>query len=189
MNSSTGSNYTIGIFDFPIYHRTLLNWEEKKDQLLELRSKYLRHIKVENIITDYRSTNNYSEKVYEILRKDVNSFYNEFRLENYFIRNSWIEVAEKNMDHKIHNHGATGFSAVVYMDYNPKYHTPTHFLSPFGDFETGTSRVFVPPKIAEGSIIIFPSMLNHFTIPNDSDVPRTILSFNMSKKPEHLYSN
>lgn len=188
---NTRDNYTIGIFDTPFCHRTIKNWSEKKQSLLDLKSDKLQHIEIENIITDYRHSSNkefsYSEKIYEILKEEIDSVYDEFNLKNYFIRNSWMEVAERNMDHKVHNHGAVGLSVVCYIEYDHKVHTPTHFLSPFGEFENGSTRVFVPQGIREGSMIVFPSMLNHFTIPNNSDVQRTILSFNLAKKPEFMY--
>jgi hypothetical protein len=106
--------------------------------------------------------------------------------ENYYIRNSWIEVASKGMDHQVHNHGGLGLSAIVYLDYNPKYHSPTGFISLTNHFDTGTSSLYFPNDIDDGSLVVFPSVVNHFSKRNDSDVPRTILSFNMGKRPNYM---
>lgn len=183
-------NYSVGIFDFPLIHLKVRHWEDKKSQIIALKDeKNLKHVEQENIITDYQSsnTNNYSKKLEEILEQELNEIYKILNLKDYYIRNSWIEVAEHNMDHKVHNHGALGMSCVCYLDFDPKVHTATHFMSPYGDFETGTTQVFVPQKIEEGSLICFPSMLNHFTLPNSSDIPRGICSFNLNKQPDKVY--
>ena len=44
----------------------------------------------------------------------------------------------------------------------------------------------VPPGIREGSLIFFPSYVLHYTAPNQSDVDRIILSFNVNAEYEHF---
>ena len=175
-------DYTWGLFSIPFCHKKIQNWKEKKSELLKLKEKNIPYIKEENIFTDFHSEYNYSQKLEKILKEELDIIYLKFEVRNYFVRKSWIEVSEKNMDHKPHNHGALGLSAVLFLDFNPKYHEPTHFISPIGNFETGDTTYFIPSNVDEGSLIVFPSMINHFTIKNDSNVPRTIISFNMSKK-------
>ena len=178
-------DYTVGLFSVPFCHKKIQNWKEKKSQLLKLKvEEHINYENEDNIATDFpfSNKNNYSQKIEEILQEELNSIYMHIGVENYFIKNSWIEVSEENMNHNPHNHGALGLSAVVFLNYNPKYHKPTHFISPIGNFETGVNLHFIPFNVDEGSLIVFPSMINHFTMPNKSDVPRTIISFNMSKK-------
>tara|TARA_X000000950_G_scaffold274176_1_gene358873 strand:- start:2315 stop:2875 length:561 start_codon:yes stop_codon:yes gene_type:complete len=179
------SDYNLGLFGTPFCHRKIQNWKEKKSQLLKLKvKKHFKHVKEENIITDFpfSNENNYSQKIEEILKEELDSIYMCLGVENYFIRNSWIEVANKNMDHLVHNHGGLGLSAIVYLDYNPKYHSPTGFVSPINFFDTGMSSLYFPDNIDDGSLVVFPSAINHFSKRNDSDIPRTILSFNMVNK-------
>ena len=154
------SDYNLGLFGTPFCHRKIQNWKEKKSQLLKLKvKKHFKHVK-----------------------EELDSIYMCLGVENYFIRNSWIEVANKNMDHLVHNHGGLGLSAIVYLDYNPKYHSPTGFVSPINFFDTGMSSLYFPDNIDDGSLVVFPSAINHFSKRNDSDIPRTILSFNMVNK-------
>ncbi len=185
------TNYTIGIFDLPMKVLPVFSWDRKKEEILALKTDNLKKVKHENIITDFRhsskKSHNYSKKLEEIFYDELQLIYREFNLKDYFIRNSWMEVAEKTMNHAVHNHGAIGFSAVVFVDFDPKVHTPTQFISPYGDWETGTTKTFVPRGIEEGSLLVFPSMLNHYTDPNNSDIPRTILSFNINRKAESMY--
>ena len=183
------SDYNLGLFATPFCHRKIKNWKQKKSQLLKLKVKnHLKYIKEENITTDfpYSNENNYSQKIEKILKEELDSIYMSLGVENYYIRNSWIEVASKDMDHQVHNHGGLGLSAIVYLDYNPKYHSPTGFISLTNHFDTGTSSLYFPNDIDDGSLVVFPSVVNHFSKRNDSDVPRTILSFNMGKRPNYM---
>ncbi len=181
------------IFSDPFYHAKIFKWEEKKNKILEIKNTTkLWCPPRESIVSDYFRGKedvhiNYSNKIYEILKEDIDLVYRKFNVKDYYIRNSWIEVAHKNMYHGPHNHGALGLSAVCFVKYNPRYHTPTEFISSKGDFNLGNSLTYVPKGVTEGSLIVFPSRLNHFTLPNGSDVERIILSFNMSKNPHKLY--
>lgn len=66
------------------------------------------------------------------------------------------------------------------MRYNYSHNVyETHFIAPYHDFTTGSQQLFVPEGIKEGSLILFPSALLHFTAPSYSDEERIILSFNL----------
>ena len=181
------------IFSDPFYQTKIVRWKEKQDKILKIKNTTKLFCPPgDSITSDYFREKedvdiNYSDKIYEILKDDIDVVYQKFNVKDYYIRNSWIEVADKNMYHGPHNHGALGLSAVCFVKYNPRYHTPTEFISSKGDFHLGNSLTYIPKGIVEGSLIVFPSRLNHFTLPNRSDVERIILSFNMSKNPHKLY--
>ena len=40
-------------------------------------------------------------------------------------------------------------------------------------------NVTIPKEVVEGDIIFFPSAIPHSTQPSNSDIPRTIVSFNL----------
>ena len=186
------NNYFGPIFSTPFLHLQITNWHEKKSKLKEILSRQkTKEIPQENIITDFHYSKDYTEELSQIFSYEMREIHRKFGLKDYFIRNAWFEIAKNKMDHKVHNHGAVGLSAVCYIDYDPIYHTPTHFISSLDntDIETGTTQFFIPQNISEKSLIVFPSRLNHFTLPNTSDIDRTILAFNINKKPEYIYSN
>lgn len=174
----------LDMFKVPLVHFNIENWDTKKEQLLSLK-KYEgkpSHDK-ENLITDYYKNEelyyNYSNKVQTILSNEIKNFLIHFQLPPYKIRDSWFETTYNDMSHRVHNHGSIGFSAVCYIDFDPTVHKPTHFICPYHDFITGSEQIFVPKNIKEGSLILFPSSLLHFTVPSYKESPRTILSFNL----------
>ena len=185
------SNYIMGMFQIPLAHLKIKDLQDKKTKILDLYKAEKTVHKEEHIITDFHYNTkkgyDYSSEVYTILKEEIDSFTSKMGLVNYFVRNSWMEISKDDMDHKVHNHGALGFSSVCFVEYNEKIHKPTHFISPFGDYETGSLIYFIPPNIGEGSLIFFPSSINHFTVPSRSDKERIILSFNLNKKKENVY--
>ena len=95
------------------------------------------------------------------------------------VNGSWIERSTKGMHHNIHNHGATGYSAACYVCYNSNIHSPTQFVSPFNNPITG-EVIHYEPDVEEGHLILFPSFIHHYTTPNQTDVERIVLSFNLN---------
>ena len=118
-------------------------------------------------------------KIAQLLEPEVTQFLRAISATSGTISAAWFETASKGDWHPIHDHGATGYSSVCYIRYNPEVHTATNFLSPFANFLTGSSMTYEPP-VEEGSMIFFPSAINHYTKPNASGEERTILSFNLS---------
>jgi hypothetical protein len=126
------------------------------------------------------NTDNYSKKIQTILTRELQIAKTNLGIETFLVSNSWFEKAEKNMYHQTHNHGPLGFSAVCFIQYDDSIHTPTQFVSPFNNFVSGSVLSHSPEHIKEGSLIFFPSIIHHYTIPNDSEKERIILSFNLS---------
>ena len=94
------------------------------------------------------------------------------------VNGAWIERSTKGMHHNIHNHGATGYSAACYVCYNSNIHSPTQFVSPFNHPITGEVMHY-EPDVEEGDLILFPSLIHHYTTPNQSNTERIVLSFNL----------
>jgi hypothetical protein len=100
-------------------------------------------------------------------------------------------VRYKQGDHQtIHNHKSWGFSGVLYVEYDPKLHTPTCFVAPWQDPRTDTTTLAFPPEVKEGTLVITPSYTLHFVHPNQSRKQRTIISFDLLPKlPDHQSIN
>lgn len=173
-------NYFSGIFSVPFLHTSVDNWNVKKSEILNLKSSGLVLEKNEYMITDFWSKNRYTNLVEKILKKEILDINQFFGLSDHYVRESWIEISDKNMCHPVHTHGPFGISAVCFVEYDENEHTPTVFLSQYLDYLSGQYPQYIPPNITEGSLIAFPSNINHFTFPNKSDIPRTILSFNLA---------
>ena len=185
--------YIIPLYSVPFIHLKLNNWEEKKSVLMETYEKVSSNpnsFKQEantgySVITDYHQT--YTDKDFSTSEVILDHFDEELQFIsevfncNVEINNSWFEKSSFNKQHTPHTHGNSGLSCVIFLKFDPKYHTPTIFMDPNLSSDSIAAPLNqMPPGIREGSMIVFPSYLAHYTIPNQSDVDRIILSFNMA---------
>ena len=174
-------NYTVNMFSIPLIHIQINEWEFIKKEIKKLYSKSDLTIDYfEKVRSDFYSKKKYNKKIQSIFYKEIEALEEMIGEKKFSVSNSWIETSEKNMFHQVHNHGPVGFSAVCFVDYDENIHSPTQFVSPFNNYLNGSIVSHSPDHVSEGSILFFPSMIHHYTIPNDSDVERTILSFNLS---------
>lgn len=171
----------INLFPLPLFHVRISDWVNVKPKIEKLISdNTFSKNGPENILTDFYSNKNiYNNSVEEIFKKELNQLYKRIGALNYKVKSSWIEVSKNGMHHDIHNHGMLGISSVCYVKYNHRVHTPTQFICPFNNFRNGLIIREEFKNIREGSLIFFPSFINHFTNPNTSDEERIILSFNV----------
>jgi len=177
------NDYYIDMFKIPLIHISAGNWIEKKQFLTTMMKA--QQMKDTGIIkTTYydqkpESANYLSKRIATLFKDELSRYLEITGLTDYQVDLAWFQQQDKNMFHEIHNH-VLGISAVCYLEYNSEIHTPTHFISPYNNLLRGGTEYFTPPDITEGSIIFFPAMLNHYTLPNKSDVPRKIVSWNMT---------
>ena len=82
------------------------------------------------------------------------------------------------MYHGVHNHGSTGFSSCLYLNYDENVHEPLTLVAPYNEPNIGDMIQYQPKEITEGTLIVFPACLPHFTEPNKSTKPRVVMSAN-----------
>ena len=164
----------------PFYHYKVSNWKEKKEQLLDFVSnlsfKYFDQIA--DLYTTYGDQT--SSIPLKILEDDILKFTTEVKYSGEMDADIWFQKYYENQFHSPHNHGAIGYSAVLYINFDKRIHEGTRFLAPFNDPD-GNHIEFVP-DVDEGSLIFFPSYLYHYTLPNKSDTIRIIMSMNLRRK-------
>lgn len=174
-------DYTINMFQIPLAHYVVRDWEFKKQKLLSLieQSKFSidKTVKTTYDVTGNSKTPELNQLFNNIFNEEINLFMSTSGLNYYEIELSWFQIEDCSMSHLVHNHGY-GISAICYIEFDYEEHIPVHFLSPFNDILTGNSNHYVP-EVYEGSIIFFPSFVNHYTIPNPSKKQRKIASFNL----------
>tara|TARA_B100000287_G_scaffold114338_1_gene106507 strand:- start:1110 stop:1652 length:543 start_codon:yes stop_codon:yes gene_type:complete len=177
-----GNTYLMSMFYVPLLHIVIDGWKKKKSNLLKIIEKRkFSYGYRERIKSDFYKENqqSYAKKIQDILSYEIKNAGTHFGFENLNVINAWFEKAERNMYHQIHNHGAYGVSAVCFIEYDSQIHTPTQFVAPFNNYINGQSLQYSPNDVKEGSILFFPSLIHHYTIPNDSDKERVTLSFNL----------
>ena len=94
----------------------------------------------------------------------------------------WHQVTDQFHSHKAHNHGATGYSANLYLNYVHGEHLPTRFYAPFNDFASGISLDWMDVHVREGDIAFFPSAILHEAPINMYETPREIIAMNFRVK-------
>ena len=164
----------------PFYHYKVSNWKEKKEQLLDFVSnlsfKYFDQIA--DLYTTYGDQT--SSIPLKILEDDIVKFTTEVKYSGEMDADIWFQKYYENQFHSPHNHGAIGYSAVLYINFDKRIHEGTRFLEQFND-QDGNHIEFVP-DVDEGSLIFFPSYLYHYTLPNKSDTIRIVMSVNLRRK-------
>lgn len=182
--------YLIPLYSVPLLHLKLNNWEEKKSALMEsfgkitLDDKDIHGNQQYSVITDYHrvyNNNDFSttDLVYEYFCEELEFISDVFSCP-IRVNNAWFEKSTRYKQHTPHNHGNCGLSCVVFIKFDPKNHCPTVFIDPNLSSDSPMAPLNeMPPGIREGSMIVFPSYLSHYTLPNLTDEDRIILSFNM----------
>ena len=124
----------------------------------------------------------YADTVIAIIEPYLAEFTERRRCE---FTDMWCQTSYKGQRHSLHNHGHSGWSAVIYVDFDPKVHQATQFISPFNNPWSGRLQTTIPP-VKEGDMVIFPATIAHEALPNESDKPRTIVSFNLRGKVDKV---
>ena len=180
---NVNNDYYIDMFKIPLIHISASNWVEKK-QFLNTMMKSQELKETEYIKTSYyeqapESAQYLSKRIGTLFKDEIGRYKEITGLSECQVDLAWFQEQTQHMFHEIHNHG-NGISVVCYLEYDSEVHTPTHFISPYNNLLKGGTEYFTPPDIVEGSIIFFPAMLNHYTLPNKSEMSRKIVSWNMT---------
>jgi len=173
------------MFHVPLFSYRFTNWSDKfKEEILsQLELSPLK--KREMVQTDYVYKKEYhppyKEFITDCIEDKLNDFCqeNEIPRENLIVKDMWYETAGQYDNHRTHNHGAYGYSACWYVDFDNTEHTSTVFYSPFNNFINGTI-IDYQPNVIEGDLVLFPSTIMHETFCNESSKNRTVVSFNVS---------
>jgi hypothetical protein len=171
----------IEIFDvINCYVYPTKNWNEKK----LLISKFIDDTKLyrtdeQNYDNDrFANEKSYLKEFCEIFDEELQQFAKELKVTKIKFLDIWKVSYYKGDYQMVHNHGSRGFSGVLYLDYDPKVHTPTYFMSPIMNPVRDINNL-VYMKMNEGDIILFPSSILHFTKVNESEKPRSTLAFDL----------
>tara|TARA_B100001250_G_scaffold252871_1_gene217446 strand:- start:1215 stop:1820 length:606 start_codon:yes stop_codon:yes gene_type:complete len=174
------------MFQVPIIHYQIENWEHNKKRILDvLPPECPEHADPEDhgLYTDFfltaaagvKTMPEYSETVIDIIKPYLADFSGERRIE---FTDMWYQKYYRNVSHSVHNHGHSGWSSVIYVEFDPEKHEGTQYFSPFKNIWNGNLETFQAP-VEEGDMVIFPATIAHEAPVNRSDTRRTIVSYNL----------
>tara|TARA_B100000287_G_scaffold282309_1_gene265982 strand:+ start:428 stop:988 length:561 start_codon:yes stop_codon:yes gene_type:complete len=179
------------LFEFPSYRYEISDWEFKKKGLLNRinKSNFLR-TELQSFETDRLTAGKTYVNYFQEFMEDVLA---QFCIEAQVtcsMTDAWCVRYQKGDHQTIHNHRGWGFSGILYVEYDPKVHTPTCFMAPWQDPRTDTTSLAYPPNVKEGVVFIAPSFTHHFVKPNKTKKQRTVVVFDLLPKlPEHQSLN
>ena len=174
------------MFSVPIIHYPIANWAENKKKILDaLPDDCPEHQDAQDngLYTDFfinadvntPELPSYAQTVIDIIKPCLADFSDQRRVE---FTDMWYQKYYKGVQHQVHTHGHSGWSSVIYVEFDPKVHEATQFYSPFRNVWNGNLEIFNPP-VEEGDMVIFPATVMHEANPNRSDKRRTIVSYNL----------
>ena len=175
------------LFEYPTYQYQIKDWEFKKKGLLKrLKEEKFIRTPLQTFETD-RQTNNKSYLHYfqDLIKDELWEFVQEAQV-TCSMTDCWAVRYQRGDQQTIHNHRSFGFSGILYVEYDPKIHTPTCFVAPWQDPRSDTTSLAYPQNVKEGTIFIAPSYTLHFVHPNQVRKHRTIIAFDLLPKlPDH----
>lgn len=196
------------MFSVPLLHIKMSNWEVKKNKLLELfesGKKWL--INRDTVNTTYELNRHresktekenlersawdkhFFETIDDIFYEERKIIYETFGNPEQFpdqtaeIKYAWFQEQIKGMFHGPHTHGCApgGLGSVCFIEFDENIHTPTEFVSPFtSTLNSNSDAIHVEKNVSSGSLIVFPSNTLHYTLPNNTEKSRIILSLNIT---------
>lgn len=168
----------------PIIQLTINDWPERKKEILKLYDEF--ELSVDrNIMHNYKPdfcdkdiVKRLTDEHYRILKAELDLSFEALNFKETSIYLAWFERAEKHMYHGLHNHGPMGYSSCLYIEYDEKVHEPLTIVAPYNEPYMGDIIEYTPHDVVEGTLILFPSCLSHYTEPNKSDKARVVMSAN-----------
>jgi len=174
------------LFYVPVFYYEVKDWSRKKSQFLSLIERNsFNYCDGTNFQTDRSSSeqNWYLPHFVDIFQDELHQFKDERNLEWVGIKNIWtIKYTKQNESHCPHNHASTGFTGILYLEYDPEVHEPTKFIGPWNNPVTDTTQLSSLPNPQEGVMYIWPSSLLHYTDGMKTDKLRMITSWDMEVK-------
>ena len=142
------------LFEFPSFQYQIDDWEFKKKGILKRinQQKFVRQVPGEtNVFLMHegdRATNNksYIHYLSKLLHSELSDFCQEAQV-TCSMTDAWCVRYQKGDYQIIHNHRGWGFTGVLYVEYDPKVHTPTCFMAPWQDPRTDTTSLDFPKDV------------------------------------------
>ena len=180
------------LFEFPSYQYEVDDWDFKKKGLLNRINKAeFKRTELQTFETDRQidTSKSWVHYLQDFLRPTLFEFCQEAKV-TCGMTDAWCVRYKKGDQQTIHNHRSWGFSGILYVEFDPKVHTPTCFMAPWQDPRHDTTSLTFPKDVKEGTVFITPSFTHHFAHPNTTRKTRTVISFDLLPKlPDHQSIN
>ncbi len=170
------------LFYVPLYVYEVQEWDRKKQALL---SRIKNNTFDYHGIADFQSDRNFQKNKYAldfegIFCDELEQFKKEAHLQYLKVKDVWtLKYTKKNENHCPHNHSSTGYTGILYLEYDPKVHEPTKFIGPWNDPVSDTTQLAMLPDPKPGVIYIWPSSVLHYADGMKTNKLRMVTSWDM----------
>jgi len=177
-----------GKHPIPLFSYEVKNWVNKKREIISWLDKttFSRqggpgygNFYSDRPFTKYNKF--YADDFVNLLNFELKSFVDDAGLPFISLVDIWSVEYEKGDFHLPHTHRSSGFSGILYVNFNKGEHPLTTVIQPWNGILDEKTKL-VPIDAEEGTLTIIPSNLLHFTTPNESDYKKTVISFDLSFK-------
>lgn len=166
------------LFSIPIWKTSVSNFKQKKKDLKKILKSFPETRSELQTFETNRQINrtNLSEHFSKIFEDELNSLVDQLKA-NVQIEDVWSISYKKEDYHITHNHGSIGLTGILYLDM-PKDAPVTQYIQPWNNWINDTT-VHCPFPVSEGTMVVVPKFLKHFTTPNKSKKIKQVVSWDM----------
>ena len=170
------------LFHIPLFSYEVKEWDRKKKALLSrINKNEFGYFGLNDFQTDrHAKKNRYALDFESIFDDELSEFKKDANLEYLRVLDIWtLKYTKKNENHCPHNHRSTGFTGLLYLEYDPKVHEPTKFIGPWNDPVDDTTQLARIPDPKPGVIYIWPSAMLHYADGMKTNKLRMVTSWDM----------
>ena len=169
------------LFNIPLYIYEVQDWEAKKKEIVSWlpKTEFSREVTENAFRTDriqLQQNKFYANDFVRLVDTELQLFRQEADIETVFIRAVWFVEYEKGDYHSPHSHESARYSGILYVNFDDQ-NPSTTFVQPWYSY-WGTKQMTV--EVKEGTMIIVPSHVMHYSRPNKSDNTKTVIGFDMT---------
>ena len=167
------------LFEIPYWSIPTLNFSEKSKKLQSLCRRHPeKQVGIQTFSTNRQTPRiQFKEDLVTILEEELSML--SQKLEKQIkVDDAWSVSYKKGEYHSPHNHGSLGLSGILFLE-QPEDAPVTSYMQPWNDYISDRT-VYLPIPVQEGSIVVVPQFIQHFSEPNKSKKTKRIISWDMS---------
>ena len=166
------------LFTIPMWTIPTLNFSKKKKQLERLVKSFPE--KKHGLQTFYTNRQSqrtgFLEAFNNICGEELGMLSKKIK-RDLQIEDIWSVSYKKGDYHTPHDHGSTGLAGILYLNM-PKNAPVTQYIQPWNDFISDRTTYY-PIPVIEGTIVVTPKFVRHFTEPSKDTKIKRIVSWDM----------
>ena len=166
------------LFTIPMWSIPTLNFNKKKKQLEQLVKSFPEEKHgLQSFATNRQSNRDgFAEAFSNIVGEELGMLSKKLQ-RDIQIEDIWSVSYKKGDYHTPHDHGSTGLAGILYLNM-PKKAPVTQYIQPWNDFITDRT-IYYPTPVIEGTIVVTPKFVRHFTEPSKETKTKRVISWDM----------